>query len=144
MRTVEELTRAADGAERSDKEVERSRAPFLRTIASEHQAMFGSTARQVLSITSFGNTPLIVIAAGRSNPAFGEEAEAYQKFWIEESRALSRLSTAGEFVLAEGSGHQIHRDAPGLVLASIRKLIARGRHENPSPVGLSGERAGRS
>jgi hypothetical protein len=66
---------------------------------------------------------MIVIASGLSNPAFGEEADAYQKSWIEESRKMSRLSTAGEFILAEGSSHQIHRDAPGLVLAAINKTI---------------------
>ena len=123
LRTVEEMTRAADGAERSNNEAERSRAPFLRTISSEHAEMFGSTARQILSITSFGSLPMIVIASGLSNPAFGEEADAYQKSWIEESRKMSRLSTAGEFILAEGSSHQIHRDAPGLVLAAINKTI---------------------
>jgi len=124
IRTVEEMTRAAESAERSNDEAERSRAPFLRTISSEHGEMFGNTARQILSITSFGNLRMIVIAAGMANPAFGDEAGAYQKFWIEESRKLSRLSRAGEFVLAERSGHHIHRDAPELVFAAIRKLVS--------------------
>ena len=133
LRSVEELTRAAKDAEGSKIEAERSRAPFLRTISSEHEEMFGNTARQILSITSFGNLPMIVIAAGRSNPAFGQEAAAYQKYWIEESRALSRLSTAGEFILAEASGHHIHRDDPGLVLAAINKTVRSIRKNTNQP-----------
>jgi len=123
MRTVDEFTRAAERAEQSNDPAERNRAPFLRTLSSEHKEMFGNTAKQVLSIPSFGRTRIIVIAAARSNAAFGEEADAFQKYWIEESRKLSLLSSAGEFVLAERSGHQIHRDAPGLVLAAVKKLI---------------------
>jgi pimeloyl-ACP methyl ester carboxylesterase len=131
VRTVDEITRAAERAERSDDPAERSRAPFLRTLSSEHREMFGSTAKQVLSIPSFGTMRMIVIAAGRSSPAFGEEADAFQKYWIEESRKLSLLSTAGEFVLAEHSGHQIHRDAPGLVLAAIKKLVGKADRRSP-------------
>jgi pimeloyl-ACP methyl ester carboxylesterase len=123
LRTVEEMTRAAEGAERSNDQTERGRASFLRTVSSEHREMFGNTAQQVLTIKSFGNLKMIVIAAGKSNPAFGEDARAYQEYWIEESRKLSRLSTAGEFVLAEHSGHQIHQEAPELVLAAIKRLI---------------------
>jgi len=128
-RTVEEMMRAAERAERSNDEAERSLAPFLRTISSEHGEMFGNTARQILSIKSFGNLRMIVIASGMANPAFGDEAGAYQRFWIEESRKLSRLSTAGEFVLAERSGHHIHRDAPELVFTAIRKLVS-AKHQS--------------
>jgi pimeloyl-ACP methyl ester carboxylesterase len=132
LRSVEEMTGAAEEAGRSRNEAEKSRAPFLLTVASEHREMFSNTERQVNSILSFGKLRMIVIAAGKSNPAFGEEADAWQKYWIEESRKLSWLSTAGEFVLAERSGHHIHRDAPELVLAAIKKLVL------PSPKGSDG------
>jgi hypothetical protein len=126
LRVTEDMSKAAAKAEQSADENDRRRAPFLRTLASEHEEMFGNTAREVLAVKSFGQLRMIVVAAGRPNPAFGEEAEAYQKFWIEESRRLSRLSTSGEFLLAERSSHQIHQDAPELVLAAIRKLVAAG------------------
>jgi hypothetical protein len=88
--------------------------------------MFGATARRVLAIRSFGGLPLIVIAAGRANPAFGEEAAGFQDYWIEESRKLAGLSTAGAFILAESSGHHIHLDAPAVVLKAVRTLITWG------------------
>jgi hypothetical protein len=69
------------------------------------------------------NIFLFIAAAGRPNPAFGKDAEDFQKYWIEESRKLSRLSTAGDFILAESAGHHIHQDAPDLVLAAIRRLL---------------------
>ena len=131
LQTVEEMTRAAESAERSNDKAERSRAPFLRTISSEHKEMFGNTAKQILSIPSFGNMKIVVIASGRTNPAFGDEAEAFQKHWIEECRKLSRLSKAGEFVLAENSGHHIHRDAPELVLSVIKRLIGPATRDIP-------------
>ncbi len=125
LRVTEDLSKAAAAAEQSGNEDDRRRAPFLKTIASEHKEMFGSTARQVLAVTSFGKVRTIVIASSRPNPEFGKEADAWQKFWIEESRKLARLSTSGEFVLAEQSSHQIHRDAPGLIVGAIRKLLPR-------------------
>jgi len=124
LRATEDMSKAAAAAGQSGDEKARRQAPFLRTIASEHEEMFGNTARQVLAVNSFGNLRMVVIASGRANQGFGEEAEAYQKYWIEESRKLSGLSTSGEFVFAERSGHHIHRDAPQLVLDAIRKLLA--------------------
>jgi CubicO group peptidase (beta-lactamase class C family)/pimeloyl-ACP methyl ester carboxylesterase len=133
LRVTEDMAKAAAAAERSRAEQEKRQAPFLRTVASEHEEMFGNTAHQVLAVTSFGNLRMVVIASGRTNPMFGEEADAYQKYWIEESRKLARLSTSGEFVLAEQSSHQIHRDAPQLVLDAIRKLLLNGSSRLPSP-----------
>lgn len=126
LKVTADLGKEAQAAERARDESEARRAPFLRTVASEHGEMFGRTARQVLAVTSFGTLPTVVIASGRPNPMFGAEAEAFQKYWIEESRKLAGLSARGEFVLAERSGHQIHRDAPELVVAAIHKLIAAG------------------
>lgn len=124
LRAAADTSKAAEAAERSANENQRRGAPFLRTVASEHGEMFASTARDVLAAKSFGGLRLVVVASGRPNPMFGEEAEAWQKYWIEESRKLAGLSSSGEFVLAEASGHQIHQDAPGVVLAAIRKLLS--------------------
>ena len=64
-------------------------------IASEHRELFGKSARLVSAISTFGDKPLLVIAAGRPNPAFGDVAEEYQRYWIEQSRALSLKSASG-------------------------------------------------
>jgi pimeloyl-ACP methyl ester carboxylesterase/L-ascorbate metabolism protein UlaG (beta-lactamase superfamily) len=126
LRMTGDMEKSAEAAGKSGDANERSQAPFLKTIASEHRSMFGSSARSLLAVDSFGALPMVVIAASRANPQFGKDADAYQKFWIEENRKLARLSTAGEFVLAERSSHHIYRDAPEVVLAAIKKLLAIG------------------
>jgi len=103
---------------------ERDDSAFFRAIASEHREMFESSARLAAAIESFGDLPLHVIASGVANPAFGEEAEAFQRFWIGESRALATKSSAGTFDLVEDSSHMLNRDAPDIVLSSILSVRA--------------------
>jgi hypothetical protein len=55
-------------------------------MIAEHREMFGETARPVEAISTFGDLPLVVLAAGKPNPAFGEVAEEYQRYWIGQSR----------------------------------------------------------
>lgn len=96
---------------------------YLETLHSEHDELFNQTAQQLSMITTFGDLELTVIAADRPNPLFGEYAESYQEYWIEESRGLSEMSSNGEFILAENSRHHIHRDAPGLVIDQILRWV---------------------
>jgi hypothetical protein len=65
----------------------------------------------------------VVIAATVPNPYFGEWAQDYQAFWIEQSRKVALKSTQGKFVLAEGSSHHIEKDAPQLVLEIISEML---------------------
>lgn len=99
-------------------------AAFFRTLSAEQGSLLTITAKQVNSITSFGNIPLTVIGAGVPNPQFGESAEAFQKEWISESRKLAGLSSRGKFILADKSTHMIQVDEPGLVISAIRELIS--------------------
>jgi pimeloyl-ACP methyl ester carboxylesterase len=102
-------------------------AGHFQTLASEHEMMFSRSAERMAGIDSLADIPLIVIAAGKPNPAFGDEAAAFQAFWIESSRRLSRLSTRGAFVLAADAGHHVHVDAPETMIATIRRVIALAR-----------------
>ena len=113
----------AESAGGSPDPADRARAEFLRTIASEHEEMFASSAQQVDSIPSFSDLPLVVIAAGVPNTAFGASAVRFQSFWIEESKALARRSGQGRFLLIEESTHHIHRDFPQDVIASIKDIV---------------------
>jgi pimeloyl-ACP methyl ester carboxylesterase len=97
-------------------------ADFFRTIASEHREMLGASAEQAAAIESFGDLPLIVIAAGVPNPMFGDIAEEYQRYWIEQSRMISAKSTHGELVIAQDSTHMLHTDAEELVVKSILRM----------------------
>jgi pimeloyl-ACP methyl ester carboxylesterase len=120
---------SADSAARSDKPEERARSAFLRMIASEHREMFGASAWQIAGISIFNDLKLLVIAAGKPNPAFGKEAEEYQKFWIEQSRAVAGRSIEGKFILAKEAGHYLYLDAPDLVVKAITTLVLAAREK---------------
>jgi C-terminal peptidase prc len=119
-----ELQRAAEAARRATDAEGQAKANYLEAVASEHAALVSESAGQVAAIASFGDLPLVVIGSGVPNPAFGEQAAAFQQFWIEQNRALAGKSTNGTFVLASLSGHYLHEDAPELVMDVIRQVVA--------------------
>ena len=118
------LLAMAEQARKASKLLE---ASFFETLASEHEMMLSETAQQLLAIESFGNVPLIVMGAGQPQPAFGDQAQAFQQFWIAQSQSLASKSTRGAFVLVQESGHYIYLDAPDSVLEAIRQVIKQAR-----------------
>ncbi len=113
----------ADSAAKSTDAQEKARSAFFRMIASEHGEMFAETAKLVGAVSTFGDMPLVVLAAGKPNPAFGEVAEEYQRYWVEQSRTLADKSTNGKFILAEGASHYLYLDVPELVAESILSVV---------------------
>jgi len=91
----------------------------LEAIASEHEQMFESGWKWVSSVTTLGDTPLVVIASGVPNPGFGDSAQAFQDYWRESSEKLTRLSTRSKFVYAEKSTHNIPGDATQTVVEAV-------------------------
>ncbi len=126
-RMTEEWQAIADSAAKSNDSQDKTRSAFFRMIASEHREMFGETARLVGGISTFGDIPLVVVAAGKPNPRFGEGAEEYQRYWIEQSRALTAKSSRGRFVLAGESSHYLYLDAPELVAENILSVVSEAR-----------------
>jgi pimeloyl-ACP methyl ester carboxylesterase len=124
--TAQWQSAADSGAEAEDPQA-RTQAAFLRMLASEHRELFGATAKIVSGIDSFGRLPLLVMAAGKPNPAFGEIAEEYQAYWVDQSRALSLKSSIGRFDLAEESGHHLYLDVPDRVEAHIVSSVRKAR-----------------
>jgi pimeloyl-ACP methyl ester carboxylesterase len=118
---------AADSAAKSADPAERAHSAFFRAIASEHREMFGPSAKLVEGIATLGDIPLLVMAAGKANPAFGPIAEEYQKYWIEQSRALGGKSTNAKFVVVPESSHYLYLDAPELVAESILSVVSGAR-----------------
>lgn len=118
-----ELRQVAEAARKSSDAEAQAKADYLEAVASEHAALIAESASQVAAIVSFGDLPLIVIGSGKPNPVFGEQAEAFQQFWIEQNRALALRSTNGAFVLAQESSHYLHEDAPDVVLDAIRQMV---------------------
>jgi pimeloyl-ACP methyl ester carboxylesterase len=113
----------AEAARQSADDEFQAKAHYLEAVASEHASLVGESAAQVAAIESFGDVPLVVVAAGKPNPAFGESAEAFQEFWIEQNRMLADKSSRGTFILASESGHYLHEDVPDLVLQAIRQIV---------------------
>jgi pimeloyl-ACP methyl ester carboxylesterase len=113
----------ADQARSSANPEDEKMAVYYETLASEHGEMFKSSAEQIEAIGSFGDLPLTVIASGKPNPRFGSSADRFQRFWINESKALSMRSTEGQFILIEESNHYLYRDSPQQVISETRKMI---------------------
>jgi pimeloyl-ACP methyl ester carboxylesterase len=97
-------------------------AAYMDATASEFEEFFGRTADEVAAISSFGKLPLTVIGATEPDPSFGDSGQAFRQFWNEESQVLARKSKSGEFILAEGSSHHIHLDAPQVVIDAILEM----------------------
>jgi pimeloyl-ACP methyl ester carboxylesterase len=120
-RQTAELKQAAEQARRQG---DTRQSSYLETLASEHEMVFSQSAEQIQLVPDLGELPLVVVAAGVPNPAFGDSAEAFQEFWIESNRELAKLSREGEFLLAADSGHHVHQDAPELVLRAIERFLS--------------------
>lgn len=117
------LREAANAASASSDPDARAIAAYLDATASEFEEFFGRTADEVSAIQSFGELPLTVIGATEPEPRFGEYAQAFRQFWNEESQMLAGKSESGKFILAEGSSHHIHLDAPQVVIDAILEMI---------------------
>jgi hypothetical protein len=135
-RMTAEWQALADSTATSADPQGRARSSFFRMIASEHREMFGETAHPVDSISTFG-IPLVVLASGKPNPAFGELAAEYQRHWIRRSRALAGKSTNGTFIVAEDSSHYLYLDASDLVIENILSVVGEARTKTPGGTYLS-------
>jgi pimeloyl-ACP methyl ester carboxylesterase len=58
--------------------------------------------------------PLVVIAAGENMSDLD---------WAAAQNAMVKLSTNGQLIVAEGSGHTVHLDDPALVINAIDHLV---------------------
>ncbi len=99
-------------------EMEPGSAEFL-----EGAGMPEST-RQVREAGPFPDVPLTVLAA----TDHGSDLHELEPILLEFQRRLAQVSPQGKLVVAEGSGHQIQDDRPGLVIAAIREIAARQGH----------------
>jgi pimeloyl-ACP methyl ester carboxylesterase len=129
-RMAEKQTRVfeetAKSMRNSDNNEQKKQTNFFLTLASEHGEMFLSSSRQVAAITSFKDIPVIVIASGKPNPAFGDDAVPFQKFWNEQCKQLAAKSSNSKYLLAAESGHHIHIDNSEIVLKAINELLSEG------------------
>ena len=120
-----ELAAAAEQTANATDPQAKAQSRYLAAVASELQMFVSESAEQAIAVESFGDTPLVVLAAGRPNPDFGEQADAFQRFWIEQSRGVAQKSVGGRFVLVPESGHHLHQDAPDRVVEAVRQALSR-------------------
>jgi pimeloyl-ACP methyl ester carboxylesterase len=85
-----------------------SRPQSFRTLA-EYFAALSACVRQA-GYKTLGDIPITVISAANASPPE-----------LAEHRKLAGLSTQGEHIVAENSGHWIHLDRPDLVIAAVQR-----------------------
>lgn len=80
-----------------------------------------------------GDVPLVVVipnAKGDERPPGGVSAADWERLRSEKRRqklAFADLARGGRVVFAEGSGHHVQLDAPGVVVGAIRETVAAAR-----------------
>jgi pimeloyl-ACP methyl ester carboxylesterase len=84
---------------------------------------------QMRTVGNLGDRPLIVLTAGQpfriGEPEADKELVAFHEMWVHQFQAhLARLSTRGQQVIVENSGHAIDPDA---VLKAIREVVVQIR-----------------
>jgi pimeloyl-ACP methyl ester carboxylesterase len=70
------------------------------------------------------DVPVLVLSRGRPDPRFTAEAE---RRWPDWQADLARRAPRGQQIVAQQSGHDIHRDQPQLVVDAIRTVVMAAR-----------------
>jgi len=82
---------------------------------SWRQEFIAQRQQRLASAHPLGSLPLIVLGRNQNDVR------------LKDLKNMSALSTVGELIIAENSGHEIHLYRPDLVLQSIRKVVAAAR-----------------
>jgi pimeloyl-ACP methyl ester carboxylesterase len=76
-----------------------------------------------------GDKPLAVLTHGKKGEAGAtDNAEAV---WLELQTDLARLSSNGQHIVAEKSGHRIMLEQPEVVIAAVRNVVEAARKKSP-------------
>lgn len=120
---------AGGGADGATAPVQARLPQSVAGLAGE-ASLLETIATQAGEVTSLGDRPLVVLAAG-SPPLEVPEGVAPEvvermqtELWPELQREAAALSTRGEFRLVEGAGHYIHHDQPQVVIQAIREVVS--------------------
>lgn len=97
-------------------------ATRLREAVSECYSMWDESAAQART-GPLGNLPLVVISEAPTHVTGGDLA-AFE----EGQQNLARLSSNSVQMTAIGSGHQIQRERPDMVIVAIKQLVEQNRH----------------
>jgi pimeloyl-ACP methyl ester carboxylesterase len=95
------------------------------TAAYLEQEGVAESNEQVRSAGPFPDIPLTVIAATDHGPFFKEWEPTLMRL----QRQLATLSPRADFIVAQGSGHDIQIDRPGTVVDATREIVRRASEE---------------
>lgn len=89
---------------------------------------FAQSAEEIRHLGTLGDIPLIVISrdpkhAGKFPDRDSVQAARNEERWQSLQRQLTHLSTNSTFVVADGSGHGVPIERPGVVIESIRRIL---------------------
>jgi pimeloyl-ACP methyl ester carboxylesterase len=115
-------------------EVAESRRFFAQAVCEEDPPesnpeafAMGRSLSQARAAAGLGDLPLVVLSAGRHEPFpsdFPPDLAAQVGALVRTTQAeLAWLSSRSAHVLAERSGHDVHRDQPDLVVAAVRRVV---------------------
>lgn len=125
----------ADSAHRTREMVVRALRLQPKMAATQFDASLPESYAEAERAGGFGDRPLIVLTRGKveqtANPSEEDrQFTAYEQVWQREIQPkLARLSTRGRQVVVEQSGHRIHEQAPEVVVAAVREVLADVRNQ---------------
>lgn len=103
------------------------RAGFFKIMLAEMEA-FDESAREVRNSGDFGDKPVVVLTAGKSQEIPGvprTESEQFHQSWVTELQPqLARLSTRGKQIVVSNSDHMIPFEAPESIVDATRDVVA--------------------
>jgi pimeloyl-ACP methyl ester carboxylesterase len=109
-------------------EMRKKAKPDDMVIQSPEGIDFNRSTAQVRAASWHSDIPLVVLTRGSAtfNPndyAVPSLAPKFEQVRLELQKELVRRSSRGRQIIAERSGHNIHRDQPELVIDAIRQVV---------------------
>lgn len=119
-------------------EIVKNAKPEDMVVRSAENVDFNKSVEQLRAANWRRDIPLIVLTRGSAtfNPndyTVPSLAPKFEQLRLELQQELVRRSSKGRQIIAEKSGHNIHRDQPELVIDAIRQVLADSNRKTKQP-----------
>jgi len=95
-------------------------------IATEREMRsFRESVSQIKLLNDNYAFPLTVIHRGLNPMSLEKDGEERHQIWGELQQSLAKLSSDGDVIVAQESGHHVHIDEPDLVVKAIIDMLNR-------------------